>query len=224
MMQTNREESHIVSRYKRLWPAWDKAAYDYKTSKGARLAQIIDETGGVPGIALEVGVGPGGVASEVSRNGTRVVGIDLSPDALMIARDYCKGKDVHLMRASGFSLPFRSGSLDVVYASQVLHLFDRSGRLELMKEAHRALKPGGRFLFDMKNIASHLVRYLGQTPARRQRSFPPRAELMGLLEDAGYRSIVRRPGVLPTVRWSSVPNLAIFRALAHTTFYVALRP
>lgn len=224
MLQQDREESHIVARYRRMWPAFDPAIYDYKTAKGARLAAIIDETGGVPRLALELGVGPGGVAAQVSRSGARVIGIDLSPDALVLAREHCKGMDVHLMRASGFALPFRSGSLDVVYASQVLHLFDHAGRLALMKEAHRALKPGGRFLFDMKNVASHLTRYLTNSPRRRQRNFPPKAELIALLHEAGFGSIDRRPGLLPGLRSARVPNLAIFRALAHTTFYVAARP
>lgn len=217
------EESYVVNRY-RLWESWQPKRYGYKHLKGERIAQIIEDTGGIPPVAIELGVGPGGVAAALSKHATRVIGIDLSPDALIRAKEHCQGLSVSLMRGSGFSLPFKDSSLPLVYASQVLHLFDSPGRLALMTEAFRVLAPGGRFVFDLKNVSSHPLRYLRSSPQRRQRNFPADAEIQQLLVQAGYQGVTTMPGVLPLVKWTSVPNNGVFRSLAHTTFFVATRP
>ena len=116
------EEAYIKERYTR-WRG-QTVPFEYKKAKSTRLAQILRETGGLPPRALELGVGPGGIAGPLSRNGLQVVGIDLSPEALERAREYCRNDRVLLLRGSGFGLPFRDNTFPLVYASQVLHLFD----------------------------------------------------------------------------------------------------
>ncbi len=219
---TDSAEAYVVKRYK-LWEHW-QPRYDYKHVKGARIAEILRETGGLPSVALELGVGPGGVAAALSRRGIKIVGIDLSPDALVKASEHCRSENVRLMRASGFALPFRDGSLALIYASQVLHLFGSAGRLMIMREAHRVLQPGGRFVFDMKNAWSHPYRFLTSSAERRRLNFPPHADIAGLLNESGFSAVVTRPGLLPTVRWARVPDIRVCRGLAHTTFFVATRP
>lgn len=221
MIDTDAANAYIVNRYSR-WGGWPQL-WAYKHAKGARILQIIKETGGFVPVALEIGVGPAGVATAVSRGGIRVIGIDLSPAGLALARVQSRGSDVRLIRASGFSLPVRDGSLELVYASQVMHLFDNPGRLTILHEVHRVLTPGGRFIFDMKNLVSHPWRYLASTSARRRRNFPSHRALLDLLREAGFRAVVTRPGLLPRAAWPTVPNLGLFRHLAHTTFFVATK-
>jgi len=218
-MAARESEAYIVKRYAEIWG--QPPAYQYKHAKGERIAEILRDSGGVGKLAVELGVGPGGIARTISRHGTRVIGIDLSPDALKRATEHCAGDNVTLMRASGFSLPFRDGSLPVVYASQVIHLFDASGRLAIMREVRRVLQPGGRFVFDMKNASSHLLRVARYSRERRRRNFPPQQEILRLLGEAGFATVTRRPGMLPLVRLPHVPNNAIVRAVAHTTFFIA---
>ena len=220
--QKNPSEAYITARYER-WRTMT-VPFEYKRSKSERLAAILLQTGGFPKRALELGVGPGGIAGPLSHHGIRLVGMDLSIEALLRAKDHCKNDDVSLLRGSGFSLPFASGSFPVVYASQVLHLFDHDGRLALMREALRVLEPGGRFVFDMKNVVTHAFRYLGATPDRRRRNFPPRAELRSLLGEAGFVNAETRPGLLPGIGLVDVPNIPLFKAFAHTVFFVARRP
>ena len=216
-------ETYVVQRYEPMWGDW-RPTYGYKHVKGARLARIILDTGGLTRKALELGVGPGGIAAVLSKRGINVIGMDLSANALQRAKEHCRGENVSLMRGSGFQLPFRAASLPLVYASQVLHLFDDPGRLALMREVHRVLEPGGRFVFDMKNASSHFLRVLFRYSAeRRRRNFPPQSAVLELLQQAGFSSIRRMPGVLPLVRFAGVPNSALARALSHTTFFVATR-
>lgn len=218
-MAASESEAYIVKRYAGIWGR--QPAYQYKHAKGERIAEILRDSGGVGQLAVELGVGPGGIARTVSRHGTRVIGIDLSPDALQRAKEHCAGDNVTLMRASGFSLPFRDASLPLVYASQVIHLFEASGRQAIMREVRRVLQPGGRFVFDMKNVSSHLLRVARYSRERRRRNFPPQQEILRLLTEVGFSTVTRRPGMLPLVRLTHVPNNPIIRTLAHTTFFIA---
>jgi len=211
-------EAHLVERYK-VWSGW--GGFAYKHVKGRRLARIIGQTGSLEGRALEVGVGPGGVARAVSEAGLAVVGIDVSPDALVTARGHCTGTAVTLARASGFSLPFPDGSFDVVYGSQVLHLFAPKLRLALLTELGRVTRRSGRLLFDMKNVATHLMQYLTSTGVRRAAAYPSRQELVALMDRAGFDVIGRYPGVLPRLPSADVPDW--LRSVAHTQFYVGRR-
>jgi ubiquinone/menaquinone biosynthesis C-methylase UbiE len=218
---TGADEARLSTRYhdRQDWPD----NYDYKRIKGSRLVELIEETGSRPAVAVEIGVGRGGVAATVSRHGIPVIGIDLSPEILARAYEHTRTENVRLLRASGFALPFRNGSLPLVYASQVLHLFDSASRLVLMREVHRVLRPGGHFVFDMKNVVPHIVGYLGSSAEKRHRDYPSKAEVQKLLQESGFSSIALRPGVLPLLGWTRLPNLGIVRRLTHTTFFVAAR-
>jgi ubiquinone/menaquinone biosynthesis C-methylase UbiE len=211
-------EAHLVQRYRR-WQSWDRFAY--KHIKGARLVAILEETGGAARRGLEIGVGPGGVASVVSGSVGRLVGLDLSPDALVTASAHCAGLPVSLVRASGFVLPFATSSLDLVYCSQVLHLFTNATRFALMREVARVLRPDGRFVFDMKNRVAHPLQYLRASSRKRAIVYPTPVEVLTLLEASGFGEVRVFPGLLPRCRWIRVPNVALFRRLAHTRFYVA---
>jgi len=218
MPEAERDE-YIKRRYER----WRLMAvpFDYKRAKSNRIAEIIKDTGGLPVTALELGVGPGGIAGPMSRQGMHVFGMDLSVDALFRAKEYCRDDKVSLLLGNGFALPFADRTFPLVYASQVLHLFDHDGRLSLMREAHRVLKPNGRFVFDMKNAVTHVFRYMRSSAERKQRNFPPLGELSALLRQAGFTDVEMRPGLLPGFSTARVPNLSLFNTIAHTVFFVA---
>jgi ubiquinone/menaquinone biosynthesis C-methylase UbiE len=219
-METTRADEDLLSgRYKdrQDWPD----NYRYKDIKGARYAQVMRESGGLPALALEIGVGRGGVAVAVSRQGPSVIGVELSPDILKKAQAYSRDTRVKLLQGSGFALPIRNGSLPLVYASQVLHLFDSPSRRAVMGEAFRVLSPGGRFMFDMKNIPMHIMGYWSSSPEKRKRNYPPEAELRSQLRDAGFSKVIIKAGVMPWLGWTNVPGF--LRPITHTSFYVATR-
>jgi ubiquinone/menaquinone biosynthesis C-methylase UbiE len=217
--ELTRRESYVQRRYVR-WRTM-VIPFGYKERKGERIAEIIRSTGGLPPRVFELGVGPGGVAKSISQTGIRVVGMDLSLEALQRAQDHCRTANVRLLRGSGFALPLASGSFPVVYASQVLHLFDADGRLALMNEVRRVLAADGRFIFDMKNIATHPWRWFGSAPEKRARNFPSHKELCELLRRANFSRVEVRAGLFPGFGASIGPDSGPLKALAHTRFYVA---
>jgi ubiquinone/menaquinone biosynthesis C-methylase UbiE len=90
---------------------------------------------------LDVGCGPVGIAFFLQES----EGVGLDP----LAADYGQwngywGKRINLIQAVGDSMPLMSESFDSVFCINVLdHTFDPVGAL---REIHRVLKPGGRFV------------------------------------------------------------------------------
>jgi SAM-dependent methyltransferase len=75
--------------------------------------------------------------------------VDLNPDTIRFA-----GSDVKVVICRADQLDFLAdGSVDVVFMSNFLeHLDTKNEVLVILKEAHRALKPGGRILVLLPNI------------------------------------------------------------------------
>ncbi len=95
---------------------------------------------------LDVGCGPGTVTLDLANWVTTgdVVGVDLSPDVVDVARgakDASNRTNVRFEVGDVYDLAFADDSFDVVYAHQVLqHLSDPVGALGEMR---RVLRPGG---------------------------------------------------------------------------------
>jgi len=95
---------------------------------------------------LDIGAGLGGTARHLAaRHGCRVVGIDLTPDYVSVARRLTRlvGLDgrVDFEVGSATALPFAAGSFDAV---TLLHAgMNIEDKPALAAEAHRVLAPGG---------------------------------------------------------------------------------
>jgi len=94
--------------------------------------------------------------------GHRVVGLDFSPMMLQLAREAGQqsGLAPTLVQGAAQALPFASGTFDVI-----LNLFNSFGYLptdrenqEVLNEAARCLKRGGRFFLDTRN-KTHQILY-----------------------------------------------------------------
>jgi arsenite methyltransferase len=116
---------------------------------------------------LDVGVGPGFLASELAAMGGKVVGLDISGAMLALARRCCTfdGVDVELLVGDCTALPFPDGSFDAVVAVQTLEYVDDVETA--LHEAARVLRRRGRLLVVETDIESRVWHARDQARASR---------------------------------------------------------
>jgi len=100
---------------------------------------------------IEVGCGTGQTLMDMPHD---VVGFDISPIALEIARDNCDDA----VQGDIFSIPFKDNSFDLVYNSGVIEHFLEPMNLYAVKEMARIAKPGGKVIVIVPNSLCHWYR------------------------------------------------------------------
>jgi ubiquinone/menaquinone biosynthesis C-methylase UbiE len=147
---------------------------------------------------LDVACGTGIVAriakSRLGSNGS-VVGVDVNPDMLAVARSIAP--EIDWREGNAISLPLHDGEqFDVLICQQGLQFF--ADRKAAVLEMRRALAEGGRlavavwrsddeipFMRQLRSIAEH---HLGPVIDQRH-SFGDPALLAALLDEAGFRDV-----------------------------------
>ena len=114
------------------------------------------------GLALEIGHGPGYLGLEWLKQttGTRLVGLDISPDMKALAQRNAQAHGLadrtqyHLGNCD--QLPFDENAFDAVFTSGSLH--EWANPCGAFDEIWRVLKPGGRyFISDLRRDMSRLM-------------------------------------------------------------------
>jgi SAM-dependent methyltransferase len=132
-----------------LRPLYERVADDVATELAARG----DGVGGGRGLAiLDIGCGPGDLAAMLAERlvDARVVGLDLSPSMVELARRReTAGGRISFEVGDAASLPFESGSIDLVVSTLSLHHWPNAGAGFL--EIGRVLRPDGMALvYDLR--------------------------------------------------------------------------
>jgi ubiquinone/menaquinone biosynthesis C-methylase UbiE len=117
---------------------------------------------------LDLGSGMGGLATALALAGAEVLPLDFNPEYCRITR--LRGRrydlDLRAVNAAGESLPFRSGSFDIIVCMDVLEHVQQPEKV--LAEISRCLKPGGvcqvsainRFAFKDPHYHARLVNWL----------------------------------------------------------------
>jgi SAM-dependent methyltransferase len=103
------------------------------------------------------------------QRGARVIGIDISPDLIGIARERLRkyGVDAELHVGSAYDTQLPDESADVVFCMSILHHMELD---RAKKEICRILKPGGLFIFREPIRFSWTMKQL-------RRLFPPKDDV-----------------------------------------------
>jgi ArsR family transcriptional regulator len=111
-------------------------------------AVLLEELGDAPlGELLDIGTGTGRILHWLAPKAREAVGVDLSSEALRVARTSVHGAGLHhcmLQQADMHELPFETDSFDLVTIDRVLA--DARRPVLALKEAARLLRPDGRLL------------------------------------------------------------------------------
>lgn len=152
---TNAQDGLVKQQVRRQFGA---AASRYLTSAihaaGADLA-LLPEVAGLTGAeeVLDVATATGHTALALAPCARRVVGVDLTPEMLAVAREQAERRgigNVTFMEADAEALPFPAASFDVVTCRIAAHHFPAVDRF--CREAARVLRPGGRLVV-VDNVA-----------------------------------------------------------------------
>jgi 2-polyprenyl-6-hydroxyphenyl methylase/3-demethylubiquinone-9 3-methyltransferase len=99
-------------------------------------------------IVLELGCGYGRVLKKLIGKARKVVGIDTSKESLQLARDILgKNKSFELYEMNAINLKFEDGEFDIVFCIQNGISAFHVDRQQLIKEAVRVTRSGGKVLF-----------------------------------------------------------------------------
>jgi ubiquinone/menaquinone biosynthesis C-methylase UbiE len=131
---------HRLLAARRLYAPWMAEELDYAATRGKRV--------------LDVGCGQGIDVVEYAFAGAEVVGIDLTPRHVELARKHLTlmGLEGMVTRADAESLPFADDVFDQVSSNGVLHHTPDMGAA--LREMHRVTKPGGAAVIVVYNRSS----------------------------------------------------------------------
>jgi ubiquinone/menaquinone biosynthesis C-methylase UbiE len=115
----------------------------------------------VPGALLDLGCGTGRLTIDFARRGWSAVGVDLSAESLRVAKEQAEvaGVSISLLRANLCEL----NCLSPEHFDAALLMFGTLGmisgstnRAEVLRHAHRLLKPGAGLALHVHNVWRHL--------------------------------------------------------------------
>lgn len=169
--------------FSRNAPEWDKirGLHIAEAEVEAALLALFPQSG--VGDLLDVGTGTGRMLELLSPRVARGVGVDLSREMLTVARANLQNSDVRncqVRQGDMYQLPFNGNSFDAAVIHQVLHFAEDPA--EVVAEAARALRPGGRLV--VIDFAPHELEVLRSEHAHRRLGFRDE-DVARWFEDAG---------------------------------------
>ena len=123
--------------------AWKNDPHFGRSTKPSPLAKEFLKLLGDSKTVLEIGCGNGRDSIFLQKHGCTVYAIDLSPDAIALARKNDKGGNVKFEVGNAEELKYKSNAFDGVYSLSVLHSTDMT---KSIAEVSRVLKSKGTLL------------------------------------------------------------------------------
>jgi len=125
-------------------------------------------------VVLDLGCGAGENSYVLALRGAKVIGIDISPDLIALARRGLQSRNlggkVAFAVTSAHALPFGDCSIDMALGMAILHHLDIS---LVSKEVRRVLRPGGSAIFVEPVRDSAFLRWLRSKVPNRSSDVSP---------------------------------------------------
>ncbi|MFQ6548360.1 class I SAM-dependent methyltransferase [Aestuariibius sp. 2305UL40-4] len=185
-----------------VWSARDYAENaDFVPALGADVLALLDPQPGER--ILDVGCGNGTLTARLVESGATVTGLEPDPDLAAATR----ARSIQVLSQDAHE-PFGEATYDAVFSNAALHWMRNPERV--IANAHRALRPGGRFVAEQGgfgNVASISVAISAALEARdlpiaEPWDFPSPMLQRKRLEAAGFTvvsvDLIPRPTPLPT--------------------------
>jgi len=175
------EEQAYYATSRRVYGSWFASIYEaitapvrYLRRRVARFARI------GPGMrVLDVATGTGAQARAFADAGADVVGIDLSPRMLAIARRKSHGSPIEYVEGDATALPQPNAWFDAASVSFALHEMPGPIRAKVMAELARVTRPSGTIVIvDYARPRNRLWRFILE-------------HVIALFERAPYREFLR---------------------------------
>lgn len=140
---------------------------------------------------MDIGCGIGNFHPLLKPKFERLVGVDISPVSIDLARENNAGVDYQLY--DGHRLPYPNNCFDVAFTVCVMHHVPPDQWPDFTSEMLRVLKPDGLALVFEHNPANPLtMRIVNRCPFDADAVLLPRRRTINLLKDAGFRDVRAR--------------------------------
>jgi len=145
---------------------------DASDGSAATIRRLLELDSGMD--VLDLACGHGRIANRLAERGAHVTGLDATPLFLDLARRDAteRGVEVEYIEGDMRSLPWEGERFDRVlnWFTSFGYFADDDNR-RVLQEAHRVLRPGGRFLIENNNLVSLLPRWLPAVVHERDDNF-----------------------------------------------------
>lgn len=147
------------------------------------LKWLVDSYGlPCPPRVLDVGCGTGRVLREFDRLGWQTVGMEPDPHFLVEAAEVDRQSEPVEVRSGGFNDIDEAGAYDLIVSldGPFSYLLDVGDRIDALRRAHRALRPGGVLFLEIANFPWMLKGFeefresastIGDRPVRRTQHY-----------------------------------------------------
>jgi len=179
----------VVESYKTdLAYIHDTGFGDFAKNSAPGLLELLDKSGIKNGLVVDLGCGSGIWAAELSRHGYDVLGVDISPAMIDIARKRVPNAEFRTGSLLKTELP---GCVAVTSLGECLnYLFDETNSINqlrrLFRRVYSALQPRGLFIFDIAEPGR------GKGPRQKHREGTDWAVLIEVDEDVRTNRLTRR--------------------------------
>jgi len=151
VLRVLQSKAQIKAYYDKIARAYDLLAE--RSEQPMRAKGLARLAAGAGEAILELGFGTGHCLVELARAvgpGGRVHGIDISDSMLSLSRELLKkaglAERAELICGDAEHMPYRDASMDGVFTSFTLELFDTPAIPAVLAECRRVLRPGGRLV------------------------------------------------------------------------------